>query len=468
PTLTELHQFLFGEPFGEAHNATADVEATTRCFFELIRTEVFTTEQLQQGGSYIENFKAFNPKPIGVIGLKHLNLKTESDKLKQKSSDSINDAIVEENRKRLEKVQFAHLHNHTQFTVLQSTIKVPTLVKKAAEYKMPAVALTDNGNMMAAFHFEKEISSYNKKIKEQRKIAKENGEPFDGQEIKPIIGCEFNVCRDLRSRTGQDNGYQVVILAKNRNGYHNLIKLASVAYTEGFYYVPRIDKNEIQKYKDDLIVLTGNLYGEVPNLILNVGEKQAEEALLWWKEQFGDDLYIEIMRHGQEDENRVNETLLKFARTHNVKIVATNNTFYTSKAEAKAHDVLLCVKDSTLVSMPKGRGRGYRFGLDNEEYYFKSQEEMKELFLDLPEAIESVQEIIDKCEPYSLAREVLLPAFEIPEEFQDPQDKVDNGKRGENNYLRHLTYEGAKKRYGEITDEIRDRLDFELATIERT
>ncbi len=468
PTLTELHSHLFGEPFSEAHNATADVEATTRCFLELIRIELFTEEQLQQGGSYIEDFKSFNPKPIGVIGLKHLNLKSESEKLKIVEDTSISIETQNENKTRLESVNFSHLHNHTQFTVLQSTIKIPALVKKAAEYKMAAVALTDNGNMMAAFHFEKEVSSHNKKIKELKKAAEENGEVFDGQEIKPIIGCEFNVCRDLRARSGQDNGYQVVILAKNRNGYHNLIKLASVAYTEGFYYVPRIDKAEIEKYKEDLIVLTGNLYGEVPNMILNLGEKQAEEALLWWKEQFGEDLYIEIMRHGQVDENRVNETLIKFSRTHNIKLVATNNTFYTSKSEAQAHDVLLCVKDSALVSMPKGRGRGFRFGLENEEYYFKSQEEMKELFLDLPDAIESVQEIVDKCEAYGLARDVLLPAFEIPTEFQDELDISDGGKRGENNYLRYLTYEGAKKRYEEITEEITERLDFELATIERT
>jgi DNA polymerase-3 subunit alpha len=468
PTLTELHQFLFGQPFSEAHNATADVEATTRCFFELIRTGVFSEEDLQQGGAYIENFKDFNPKPIGLIGLKHLNLKQESEKLKVKDDSSVSKETQEENRKRLANVNFAHLHNHTQFTVLQSTIKIPSLIKKTAEYNMPAVALTDNGNMMAAFHFEKEVASYNKKVRELKKAAEEAGESFNGQEIKPIIGCEFNVCKDLRARSGQDNGYQVVILAKNRAGYHNLIKLASIAYTEGFYYVPRIDKAEIEKYKDNLIVLTGNLYGEVPNMILNIGEKQAEDALLWWKEQFGDDLYIEIMRHGQEDENRVNETLIKFSQIHNIKLVATNNTFYTTKVEAQAHDVLLCVKDSALVSMPKGRGRGFRFGLENEEYYFKSQEEMKELFLDLPEAIESVQEIIDKCESYGLARDVLLPAFDIPKEFQDLQDVEDGGKRGENNYLRHLTYEGAKKRYEEITDEIRERLDFELATIERT
>lgn len=468
PTLTELHEFLFGEPFAEAHNATADVEATTRCFFELIRTEQFTEEQLQQGGSYIEDFKSFNPAPIGRYGLKHLNLKEESSKLKTSDTGAV-EIDKDEARERLKHARFAHLHNHSQFTVLQSTITIKQLVKQAAQYDMPAVALTDNGNMMAAFHFEKEVAGYNKGIKEAKRIAEENGEEYTGKdELLPIIGCEFNVCRDMYDRKVKDNGYQIVLLAKNRTGYSNIIKLASKAYTDGQYYVPRIDKKLIEQFHEEIICLTGNLYGEVPNLILNVGEKQAEEALLWWKSIFKDDLYIEIMRHGQEDENRVNQTLIKFARTHDVKLIASNNTFYLNKSDAQAHDVLLCVKDSELVKTPKGRGRGYRFGLENEEYYFKSQEEMKELFLDLPEAIENIQEIVDKCEHYGLARDVLLPAFDIPEEFQDPQDKVDGGKRGENNYLRHLTYSGAAKRYEEITDEIRERLDFELATIERT
>jgi DNA polymerase-3 subunit alpha len=342
------------------------------------------------------------------------------------------------------------------------------LVANAAKYKMPAVALTDNGNMMAAFHFEREVATYNKGVRARKIEAEEKGEVFDEIEMKPIIGCEFNVCADLRNKSVKDNGSQIVILAKNQKGYHNLIKLASIAYTEGMYYVPRIDKNAILAYKEDLIVLTGNLYGEVPNMILNLGEKQAEEALLWWKEAFGDDLYIEIMRHGQENENRVNETLIRFSQDHSIKLVATNNTFYSDEENAIAHDVLLCVKGSELVKTPKGRGRGFRFGLENEQYYFKSQEEMKALFVDLPEAIESIQEIVDKCEQYGLARDVLLPAFDIPDEFQDPLDKEDGGKRGENNFLRHLTYEGAVRRYGEITDEIRERLDFELATVERT
>ena len=470
PTLTELHQHLFNEPFAEAHNATADVEATARCFLELIRIGNYSVEQLDQIDEYLEDFRSFNPSPIGRIGLSHVNLKQESSKLKEgfKEEFEIRKGDFEENKIRLDKAEFAHLHNHTQFSILQSTIDVSGLVNKAIELKMPAVALTDTGNMMAAFHFEKAVSSHNNQVKAARKKAEEKGESYHGKELLPIIGCEFNVCRNHKDKSQKDNGYQVVILAKNKNGYHNLVKLASLAYTEGMYYVPRIDKQLISDFKDDLIVLSGNLYGEIPSLILNVGEIQAEDALLWWKKEFGDDFYLEIMRHGQEDENRVNATLIKFAEKHQVKLVATNNTFYLKTEDAEAHDVLLCVKDSELVSTPKGRGRGFRYGLDNDQYYFKSQEEMKELFVDLPEAIENISEIISKCEAFGLSRDVLLPAFDIPDEFKDTKDLEDGGKRGENNYLRHLSYEGAKRRYDIVTDEIKERLDFELTTIERT
>jgi DNA polymerase-3 subunit alpha len=472
PTLTELHQYLFGEPFGEAHNATADVEATTRCFLELVRKKQYTTEQLDVEPDYFENFSEANPKEIQLIGLKHINLKKASkkiaDALWEKDTGGVSQAEIKENVKTLEEATYVHLHNHSQFSVLQSTIAVTDLVKSAAANNMPAVAITDHANMMGAFHFVKAVKAQNNSIKEKNAAAIEKGEEPVAQEIKPIIGCEFFVCEDHSNKNVKDYGYQVVLLAKNKKGYHNLAKMSSIAYTDGFYYVPRIDKKIIQRYKDDIIVLTGNLYGEVPGKVLNVGENQAEEALLWWKEEFGDDLYMEIMRHGQEDEDRVNQVLINFSEKHKVKLVATNNTYYCAKEDADAHDILLCVKDGEKQATPIGRGRGYRYGLPNQEYYFKSQDEMKTLFKDLPEAILNISEIVDKIEPFELARDVLLPKFDIPEAFKVPEDEVDGGKRGENAYLRHITYEGAKKRYAEITPEIEERIDFELKTIENS
>ena len=212
--------------------------------------------------------------------------------------------------------------------------------------------------------------------------------------------------------------------------------------------------------------MTGNLYGEVPSKILNVGDNQAEEALQWWKAQFGKDLYIELMRHGQEDEKRANQVLIQFAQKYEIKVLATNNSYYTTKAEANAHDILLCVKEGEKQATPIGRGRGFRFGLPNQEYYFKSQAEMKSLFADLPEAIINVEEVIDKVEAFDLAREVLLPKFDIPDDFSS--DASNDPKDRENQFLRHLTLEGAKRRYGSVSNEIRERLDFELEVIANT
>jgi DNA polymerase-3 subunit alpha len=472
PNLTELHQYLFGVPFAEAHNATADVEATTRCFLELIKREVFKKEELQVEADYFQRFKEINEGPIGSFGIQHANLKTESDKIRKRQQaaepSGISKQTLAGNKQELATASFTHLHNHTQFSVLQSTISVPDLVKAAAAQNMPAVAMTDHANMMGAFHFVSNVGKHNKEVKAKNAAAIEKGEEPTAQLLKPIIGVEFFVCENHLDKTKKDDGYQIVLLAKNKQGYHNLAKMSSIAYTKGFYYVPRIDRNIIEQYKSDIIVLSGNLYGEVASKLLNLGEKQAEEGLLYWKETFGDDFYIEIMRHGQENEDRVNTDLIALAAKHSVKLVATNNTYYINKKDANAHDILLCVKDAEKQATPIGRGRGYRYGLPNQEYYFKSADEMKALFADLPEAILSTQEIVDKVEAYELAREVLLPKFGIPEEFLVEEDNADGGKRGENKYLRHLTYEGAKKRYGELTDVITERLDFELATIEKT
>ncbi len=455
PTLTELYEFLFKVAFKDAHNATADVEATARCFFELIRNRAFRAEELDVAPDYFEKFNIENPAEIELLGLRHSNLKKESKKLKQKleqQSDSEIGQKKDPNIKKLEKFKFAHLHNHSQFSILQSTSSIEKLVKAAVDERMPAVALTDSGNMMGAFSFVKEVLKYNK-----------NSE----NPIKPIVGCEYNLCEDHLNKSLKDNGYQIVLLAKNKKGYHNLAKMSSIAYIDGFYYVPRIDKNVIEKYKEDIIALSGNIYGEIPGKILNVGEKQAEEALLWWKETFGDDFYLELNDHYQENEQHVNEVLIDFAKKHKIKLVASNNTYYIDKKDAESHDILLCVKDGEKQATPIGKGRGFRYGLPNNEYYFKSQDDMKQIFHKIPEAIMNIQEIVDKIEIYSLERDVLLPKFDIPKEFIDEKDD-DGGKRGENAYLKYLTFKGAEKRYGKLEVAIEERINFELKVIENT
>ena len=452
PTLGELYVHLFQVQFEEAHNATADVEATARAFFELLRKNEIHPKGFQ---NQEEQTKAIRSRtvPFELIGLSHQNLKKASSGLKKVQKDpkttqpqaDLSDALIQ--------APFVHLHNHSQFSVLQATSRINQLVEAAAADHLPALALTDHGNLMGAFHFIKAINSHNANTEESF-------------HIKPIVGCEFYVCEDHQDKTRRDDGYQIVFIAKNKAGYHNLAKLTSAAYVKGFYYVPRIDRNLVEKHKENLIVLTGNTYGEVPSKILNVGDRQAEEALQWWHQKFGEDLYIELMRHGEEGEDRANEVLISFSRKYNIPLVATNNTYYTKKEEANAHDILLCLKEGEKQATPIGRGRGFRYGLANQEYYFKSQEEMKILFQDLPEAILNIQELVDKVEPFELSREVLLPKFEIPTAYQVEDDL--EGKKGENNYLRHLTYEGAELRYSELTDSIKERIDFELDVIANT
>jgi len=452
PRLGELYQHLFGKAFEEAHNATADVEATARVFFELIRTGHFTPEELKKDTNYLDKFRIDNPGTIPPIGLKHVNFKKKSAALKAKSNAKKTDTGKVYS---LADVNFTHLHNHTQYSVLQSTTKIADLLQKAAEYNMPGVAITDNNNMMGVFKFVEAVEQYNK-------------DKSEGEQIKPLIGVELNVVDDHTKKNVKDNGYPTVFIAKNKNGYQNLIKLTSTAHTEGYYYVPRIGRDWIEKYKEDIIVLSGHTGGEIAQKILTMGDKYAEEALLWWKKIFGDDYYLELNRHGLEDEEHANQVMLQLSEKHQVKLVAANNTFYIDKSDADAQDVLLCIKDNERKSTPVGRGRGYRYGLPNHEYYFKTPDEMKELFKDIPQAIINTQEIVDKVEIFELKRSVLLPNFNIPEEFIDPRDEFDDENRGQNAYLRHLTYLGAKKRWGELTPEIKERLEFELEIIKNT
>ena len=452
PTLSELYYFLFQERFEDAHNATADVEATTRALFELLRKEFIHPKAFDNQDLQTQDLKS--QPPFKSAGLSHQNLKKASEQLIKKESPAQTTSISQADSSALSTAPFVHLHNHSQFSVLQATSRVSQLVTATAEYKMPAVALTDHANLMGAFHFIKAINTHNK--------ALEEGE----QTIKPIVGCEFYVCDDHTDKSRRDDGYQIVFLAKNKKGYHNLVKMTSIAYVNGFYYVPRIDRKVVQQYKEDLIVLTGNTYGEIASKILNLGDRQAEEALLWWHKEFKDDLYVELMRHNEEGEDRANTVLVRLANQYNLPLIATNNTYYTKKEEANAHDILLCVKEGEKQATPIGRGRGFRYGFPNQEYYYKSPDEMKTLFKDLPEAILNIEALVAKIEFFDLAREVLLPKFEIPKTHQVPDDS--DGKKGQNTYLNHLTYQGAEKRYGTLSDEIKERIDFELGVIAKT
>ncbi len=459
PKLIELHQKLFGEDFAEAHNASADVEATARCFLELLRLDVISYSKAGMSTEQFQKYKDKNPNPIELIGLNIEPYKAINEEKEQhKKEEKIEEKTEIEQSKPFSVSVFAHLHLHSQYSVLQATPNIKLLVQKAVDENMPAVTLTDHSNMFGAFKFVEAVLSHpiNKNLKEGEQMK-----------LKPILGCELNVCKNHQGKSLQDNGAQIPFLAKNKNGYHNLSKLSSLAFVDGFYYVPRVDKDLIAEYKEDLIALTGSLYGAIPNLILNVGEKQAEEEFIWWHKMFGDDFYVEINRHNLEEENHVNKVLIQLAEKYGVKIIASNNVYYLEKEDANAHDILLCVKDGEQQSTTIGKGRGFRFGFPNEEYYFKSSSEMQSLFSELPEAIDNIEGLIAKIEPYSLKREVLLPAFDIPESFTENLTKEEK-KDGENVYLKHLTYKGAKLRYEEITQEIEDRIELELKTIAKS
>ncbi len=435
PRLLELYEKLFGNPFQDAHDAAYDVDATAKAFFETLKKGII---------------EPFVETDLSTIEYEAPDL-SEANFAWIREESSAKLGTEEVDAKDIEGA-FCHLHVHSQFSVLQATPSVEAIVEKAKSLDMPAVAMTDLGNMFGAFKF----------VRAAHKA-----------EIKPIVGCEVFVAEE-RTKTkftkdNPDRRFQQVLLAKNKTGYENLAKLSSLGYIEGLYGLyPRVDKELIKQYSEGVIALSGGLSGEIPRLILNVGETQAEEALLWWKDVFGENFYIEINRHDLEEENHLNQVLVSMAKKHDIKLVAANELFYLDEKDSVAHDVLICIKENEKQSTPIGRGRGFRPGLPNSKFYFKSQGEMKEAFTDLPEAIENVSEIISKIKDYKLERDVLLPIFDIPEEFKDPEDEKDGGKRGENAYLRHLTYKGAEQRYDVVSDEIKERIDFELKTIENT
>ena len=423
PRLLELYQKLFGKGFGDAHDASFDVDATARSYFELLRKQITSP---------------FDSTPVEEIEYEAPNLESGNSSKREKTKRV---DYGKDSGKNLSDKTYYHLHVHSQYSVLQAVPDVVELIAKAKSQHMDALALTDFGNMYGAFKFVSEALKHN---------------------IKPIVGCEFYVSEERKktkfTKDNPDKRHTQVLLAKNKIGYQNLAKLSSLGFIEGLYGIhPRIDKELITQYKNGLIATTGGLNSEIPYLILNVGERQAEDVFKWWYHLLGEDFYIELNRHGLPEEDRVNETLLRFAKKYNVKYFAANECYYLEQEESNAHDVLLCIKEGEFQSTPIGSGRGTRFGLPNNQFYFKSQDEMKSLFRDLPEVIDTINEIVEKVEKYELKRDVLLPKFTIPKEFETEDD-----------YLKYLTYEGAKKRYPELTPEIKERIEFELETIKKT
>ena len=344
-------------------------------------------------------------------------------------------------------MNFSHLHCHTQFSLLDGAASIPKLFKKAAADGMPAIAITDHGNMFGVFEFVAEA-------------AKHNG-------VKPIVGCEFYVTEDRHiksfTKDKKDKRYHQLFLAKNAEGYKNLVKLCSLGFMEGMYSkYPRIDKELILQYHKGLIATTCCLGAMVPQMILTKGESAAKKEFEWWLDLFGEDYYVELQRHKLKDQQTVNDVLLRFASDYNVKVIASNDSHYTDRQDSNAHDILLCINTGEKQATPKtadftddeGSKKNTRFAFPNDEFYFKTTAEMTHLFKDVPQAIDNTNEIVSKVEHLRLKQDIMLPNFVIPKEFHD-QDE----------YLKHLTYMGAKERYKDLTAEIEERLNFELFTV---
>ncbi|HEX4373819.1 MAG TPA: DNA polymerase III subunit alpha, partial [Puia sp.] len=356
--------------------------------------------------------------------------------------------------------KFSHLHVHTQFSLLDGAASIPSLYKKAIAENMPALAITDHGNMFGAFEF----------VAEAHKYKNDDG----SLKIKPIVGCEFYVVADrhrkIFTKEQKDDRYHQVLLAKNKVGYQNLIKLTSLGYIEGLYSkYPRIDKELIEKYREGLIATTCCIGAYVPQTILHGGEEKAEKEFQWWLDMFGEDYFIELQRHEIKEQEIINNQLLKFAKKYNVPVIATNDSHYTDKEDFNAHDILLCINTGEKQSTPgyddfvndDAHVKNRRFKFPNNNFYFKTAEEMRTLFSDVPEAIDNTNLVADKIEVLNLKKDILLPAFPVQKEFQVHADN--NLNQWE--YLKHITYIGAKNRYKDISPEIQERIDFELFTV---
>ncbi len=432
PTLAELYDKLFGEGFDEAHNAAADVAATARCFFELLRLGVITNKALKLDPALLKEFKLHNTSPIKPFEINVLSNTVAATTVEKNETGAIEQISIGDE-------SFTHLHVHTQYSILDGAAVIKSLIAKAKKDNMEAVAITDHGNMFGAKEFHNE--------------AKKQG-------IKPILGCEVYVARRSRLEKSDKNdggGFHLVLLARNKTGYKNLIKLVSYGWTEGFYYRPRVDKELLRKYHEGLIALSACLHGEIPWLLRHEGPDMAKKALQEYTEIFGSDFYLELQRHPSGDpqidrdvyENQVfvNEQLLQIAAEKGIKCIATNDVHFINEEDAAAHDRLLCISTGKDVDDPN------RMRYTRQEW-FKTQDEMRKLFSDVPEAIVNTQEIVSKIGFYELNSEPIMPDFPIPDGYSDAHE-----------YLRFLTLEGAAMRFPDMNETIKERIDFELDTI---
>ena len=334
---------------------------------------------------------------------------------------------------------FSHLHVHTQYSILDGASNIPKLIDKVKSLGMEALAITDHGNMFG--------------VKEFHNIATKKG-------VKPIIGCEIYVARrSMADITGKEDrsGDHLILLAKNLKGYKNLIKLVSTAWIKGFYYKPRIDKELLSKYSEGLIASSACLAGEIQDEILNGTMAGAEAALQSYINIFGEDFYLEVMRHETTDpeadrsafplQQKVIEALKKLSVKYNVKIIATNDVHFINAEDAEAHDRLICINTAKDIDDPN------RLRYSKQEY-IKTEEQMREIFSDIPESIDNVALLVAKIEKYKLDHDPIMPEFDLPEGYTDKDA-----------YLRFLTYQGAKIRWRDLTKERTDRIDFELEMI---
>jgi len=333
----------------------------------------------------------------------------------------------------MEHSNFVHLHNHTLFSLLDGACHLKDMMEAAHKYKMPAVAITDHGNMFGAIEFYTQAVNYG---------------------LKPIIGSEIYVAPGSRfekaGRLGKETANHLTLLAKNEEGYKNLMKLVSIGYLEGFYYKPRVDLESLRIHSKGLVAMSGCLKGRIPRLLMTEQADEAKKLAAELYEMFDGDFYLELQDHGMQEQKELNRLLIKLSKELNISLVATNDVHYIKKEHARAHETLLCLQTQTTLDDPS------HMRLQTDEFYFKSPEEMKELFKEVPEAIKNTIEITQKCNLELSFDKDYLPKFSPPKGLTN------------NKYLNQLCYEGAKNKFITISDELKKRLDYELNIIEKS